>query len=360
MKKLIIKLIKKYQSATSNKNPTCKYIPTCSNYAIDAYKHYNFFYATILTIWRVLRCNPFSKGGYDPIPKFKTKDNLYINLNKEPTMENLIKEYNLQTKKYKKWVFIKLIISIIILTVGLIFTIIYYNEANIIKLLFWLIAAILFAIFLVSISMIFYVNEKPLYQFLYPEIFKNIFLKDDVKYNYEPFPTDKDFLKKGKLFSKSHSSDINYKLTFEAENNSIDIYNINVYSKSHKSSKPIFDGIYMVFHVTNSTNYQLRTKGVLKYKNSSLELIEDNSRYQVFGTKNNSIPNKVSTVFNKLNKRFYDHIYISGVKNQIHIAIDKFNHQHKTKNISQKELDLIKDDLEALIDLAYELNRDLN
>lgn len=67
----MIKLIKFYQRATSGRAPTCKYRPTCSNYAIDAYTHHNFFYATILSLWRILRCNPFSKGGYDPIPKHK-------------------------------------------------------------------------------------------------------------------------------------------------------------------------------------------------------------------------------------------------------------------------------------------------
>jgi len=74
-------MIKNYQQATSNKNPTCKYHPSCSNYALDAYKNYNIFYATWLTIWRILRCNPFSKGGYDPIPKFKKK---YIQPNQIP------------------------------------------------------------------------------------------------------------------------------------------------------------------------------------------------------------------------------------------------------------------------------------
>lgn len=358
MKKFIIKLIKKYQSATTNKNPTCKYHPTCSNYAIDAYKNYNFFYATILTIWRILRCNPFSKGGYDPIPKFKNRSQLFINIKKEPTMKDLIKEYNSQTKRYKKQLFFKLILSISLITIALIFTIIYYNEAAIINLLFWVLAAILFALVLLSIGMIFYVNEKPLYEFLYPKIIYKIFQKDDIKYNYEPFPKNKDFLQKGKLFAKSHSSEVNYKLSFEAENNNIDIYNIDIYSKSQKSSKPIFDGVYIVFHLTNLSKYQLRTKGILRYKNENLELIEDNSRYQIFAKKNTPIPNNIYPIFNKLTKRFYDHIYISGVKDQIHVAIDKFNHQHKTKSISEKELELIKDDLEALIDLAFELNRD--
>ena len=47
--------------------PRCKFYPTCSNYAIEAYKKYNFFKATFLTFTRILRCNRFSKGGYDPL-----------------------------------------------------------------------------------------------------------------------------------------------------------------------------------------------------------------------------------------------------------------------------------------------------
>ncbi len=71
MKKFMIRLIHGYQAATQGKQPTCRFHPSCSNYAIQAYENYNFFYATILTMWRILRCNPFNKGGYDPIPKYK-------------------------------------------------------------------------------------------------------------------------------------------------------------------------------------------------------------------------------------------------------------------------------------------------
>lgn len=69
MKKLILKLIKLYKSSTSNSNPTCRYHPTCSTYAQTAFEKHNFFYASLLSVWRILRCNPLSKGGYDPVPK---------------------------------------------------------------------------------------------------------------------------------------------------------------------------------------------------------------------------------------------------------------------------------------------------
>lgn len=68
MRKLAIKLIKLYQKGKQGRPPRCKYSPTCSNYALEAYQKFNFFYATLLTFWRILRCNPFSKGGYDPVP----------------------------------------------------------------------------------------------------------------------------------------------------------------------------------------------------------------------------------------------------------------------------------------------------
>lgn len=66
---LPILLIRFYQTFLSPLlGPSCKYHPTCSNYALEAYRTHNLLYASWLTIWRVLRCNPFSKGGYDPVP----------------------------------------------------------------------------------------------------------------------------------------------------------------------------------------------------------------------------------------------------------------------------------------------------
>lgn len=68
MKKLAIKLIKFYQRNKSPEHKWCRYSPTCSNYALEAYQKYNFFYASFLTIKRILKCNPLFKGGYDPVP----------------------------------------------------------------------------------------------------------------------------------------------------------------------------------------------------------------------------------------------------------------------------------------------------
>jgi putative membrane protein insertion efficiency factor len=49
----------------------CKYHPTCSEYGYEAIKHFGIFKGGLKAIWRILRCNPFSKGGYDPVTKNK-------------------------------------------------------------------------------------------------------------------------------------------------------------------------------------------------------------------------------------------------------------------------------------------------
>ena len=61
-------LIRFYQKHISPyRKPCCKFVPTCSEDAAEAYEKYGFFKGTRLTVWRILRCNPFSKGGYDPL-----------------------------------------------------------------------------------------------------------------------------------------------------------------------------------------------------------------------------------------------------------------------------------------------------
>lgn len=66
----IIALIRGYQRGISaHRPPTCRFTPTCSNYAIEAIEKKGLFVGTAKAVWRVLRCNPFGKGGYDPVEK---------------------------------------------------------------------------------------------------------------------------------------------------------------------------------------------------------------------------------------------------------------------------------------------------
>lgn len=72
--KILIKLIELYRKNISpRKIPCCRFTPTCSAYAIDAIQKRGAFVGTLLSIWRILRCNPLCKGGYDPVPEKKGK-----------------------------------------------------------------------------------------------------------------------------------------------------------------------------------------------------------------------------------------------------------------------------------------------
>lgn len=70
MKNIFIFLINLYRKYLSplKRRPTCIYTPTCSQYAIEALEKYGFLKGSFLAVKRILRCHPFAKGGYDPVP----------------------------------------------------------------------------------------------------------------------------------------------------------------------------------------------------------------------------------------------------------------------------------------------------
>ena len=69
MKKILIGMIKLYRKYLSPlKSTKCPYYPTCSQYGLEAIGKYGALKGSLLAVWRILRCNPFSHGGYDPVP----------------------------------------------------------------------------------------------------------------------------------------------------------------------------------------------------------------------------------------------------------------------------------------------------
>lgn len=72
MKRFLIGILKFYKAKISPALKTsCCYTPTCSEYAVDALKKHNIFKALLLILYRILRCNPLSRGGFDPVPDNK-------------------------------------------------------------------------------------------------------------------------------------------------------------------------------------------------------------------------------------------------------------------------------------------------
>ena len=70
MKKLLVSIIGLYKKYISPHKPAlCKYYPTCSEYAEQAVKKHGAAKGTVLALWRILRCNPWSGGGVDYVPE---------------------------------------------------------------------------------------------------------------------------------------------------------------------------------------------------------------------------------------------------------------------------------------------------
>ena len=69
IKKIMIAMIKFYRKYISPmKSTKCPYIPTCSEYGLEAVEKYGAVKGGAMAAWRILRCNPLSSGGYDPVP----------------------------------------------------------------------------------------------------------------------------------------------------------------------------------------------------------------------------------------------------------------------------------------------------
>ena len=79
MKYLFIWLIRFYRKFLSplKKHSTCRFTPTCSAYALEAFEKRGFFVGLILTVWRIFRCQPFCVGGWDPVPEHGLRNPKY-------------------------------------------------------------------------------------------------------------------------------------------------------------------------------------------------------------------------------------------------------------------------------------------
>ncbi|HOJ32834.1 MAG TPA: membrane protein insertion efficiency factor YidD [Candidatus Hydrogenedentes bacterium] len=69
MANVIIALIRVYQKWVSPLlGNNCRFYPSCSQYAVEAVQKHGVVYGLCFAVWRILRCNPFCEGGFDPVP----------------------------------------------------------------------------------------------------------------------------------------------------------------------------------------------------------------------------------------------------------------------------------------------------
>ncbi|HEB55098.1 MAG TPA: membrane protein insertion efficiency factor YidD [Gammaproteobacteria bacterium] len=70
MRKIVIVFIRAYQYLLSPfMAPSCRYTPTCSEYAIESFQRFGFFRGLVLSVRRIFSCHPWHHGGYDPVPE---------------------------------------------------------------------------------------------------------------------------------------------------------------------------------------------------------------------------------------------------------------------------------------------------
>lgn len=74
MKRILIFFIKIYQKIPMTCHASCRHIPTCSNYAIEAIETHGSIKGSILALKRIIRCNPLGTSGYDPVPRKEKKN----------------------------------------------------------------------------------------------------------------------------------------------------------------------------------------------------------------------------------------------------------------------------------------------
>jgi len=75
MSHVLVYIVRAYQLTIGTILPkVCRFEPSCSTYAIGAFKEHGFFRGLVLSLYRILRCNPFCHGGWDPVPKRMVKN----------------------------------------------------------------------------------------------------------------------------------------------------------------------------------------------------------------------------------------------------------------------------------------------
>ena len=104
MKKILIFFLKVYKGGISPYLPrACRFTPTCSEYAMEALSRHGVIKGALLASYRLLRCNPFCRGGYDPVPdKFTFKRQNYVeDMTETDEMYELYKELYLDNSSEK-------------------------------------------------------------------------------------------------------------------------------------------------------------------------------------------------------------------------------------------------------------------
>jgi hypothetical protein len=257
-------------------------------------------------------------------------------------MKPIIDQYIQQYKDYKQSIYKKLYVLIGIFFIPFIPTLIYYNVSPFIRILFWVFLSIMIIFLLILLGFMLFTTERPMYEFLYKDVIDDAFKDDFTHYEYEAFPKQSPFYERGQLMNQTNSEVIKYRLTFYYTNNRIDLFSLYNYGLNSKKMKPIFNGIYYVFHNINLGDFACL---------SNEEITQISSLADP--------PNNMISLHKIIHEEMHSDVFIRSLKNEVHIAINK-NYDHlKPNQISEKELLDLSKNIWDLVKYGRKLYREI-
>lgn len=265
-----------------------------------------------------------------------------MSFQRKTIMKQNIDNYIIAYRDYKKSIYKKLTVLIGIFIFPFIPTVVFYDVSLFIKILFWIFLSIMLILAIIFLAFMFFTTERPMYEFLYKDVIDDAFKEDTTHYEYEAFPKQYPFFNRGQLMTKTNSEVIRYRLTFYYSNNRIDLYSLYAYSNKSKSMEPSFNGMYYVIKHKNKNNY----------KYLSNEQFTDLSP-------NNKPSKSIIDIHQYLCDNLQTNVYISGIDNEIHIAINQSIDHLKPNQITQDKLIELSKNIWRLVKLGRKIYREI-
>ncbi|PAT01314.1 hypothetical protein CI105_07600 [Candidatus Izimaplasma bacterium ZiA1] len=133
-----------------------------------------------------------------------------------------------------------------------------------------------------------------------------------------------------------------------------------LYTQSDKSTTVYLDGTYMIFNINNSYPFQIRRKGKPKFKDIKLVRNNDDKLMRIFTNEQNYIEDKYINLYKHLISKGYKNVFISGYKDQVHVAFSNKDHIRKIKVLTETEYLNLKNNITSFINLANQAYEMIN
>ncbi len=263
-------------------------------------------------------------------------------------------DYKNQLRKIKlKIIKGLLIISAIFASVAVVF---YFFRDREITFILFLVALAIFVMCLIILFFVslFFVSEKPLYQYLYPKVIDDHNYEEISFMTYHAYPKDKEFLNFGMLYPSRVSKKIRFQITFENRNGyQIDVYDAYLFTSNNKSTRVYLNGYYLIVRDYGSDVFQVRTKGT-PYIKPKLTRLSEYLDMRVFVPENiNEIDQKYIKLYNRIKEEYQSpSLVLAGNGVDLHIGVTLSPMRRSVKVLNDETYTTLRRSLVQLVDLA--------